>query len=56
MTTNEKNDKKYDVLLLGLIVVLVVGSIMIDFNYLDVAYLLFIFSCMIRYIYVKKHE
>ena len=39
-----------------LIIIYLTMSIINKFNYLDLAYLLFIIGCFIRFIYIKKIE
>ena len=39
-----------------LIIIYLTMSIINKFNYLDLAYLLFIIACFIRFIYIKKIE
>lgn len=39
-----------------LIIIYLTMSIINKFNYLDLAYLLFIIGCFIRFIYIKKFD
>lgn len=56
MTTENKKDVKY--VIVGFIVVslLIFGSILVKFNAVDVMYLIFIISILIKYIHIKKNE
>lgn len=56
MTTDKCKDSKYVVLVCILGVFLVLGSIIETFNYLDVAYLVFILFCFIRYLWICRNE
>ncbi len=52
MTTENCKDSKYVVLVCIMGVLLVLGSAIVELNYLDIAYLLFIVICLIRYLYI----
>jgi len=47
-------EKKYVLMAISALIFLVAGSVIVDFNYLDAAYLLFIVTCIIRYILICK--
>lgn len=49
MTTDKCKDSKYVVLVCIMSVLLILGSTIVKFNYIDAAYLLFIGICVMRY-------
>lgn len=56
MTTENCKDSKYVVLVCIIGVLLVLGSAIVEFNFLDMAYLAFITICLIRYLWINSKE
>lgn len=56
MTTDNCKDSKYVVLVCFMGLFLVLGSVIIKFNILDIAYLFFIGTCLIRYLWICHNE
>lgn len=56
MTTESVREKKYVVGMFLTIGLLVLGSLITEFNMIDVCYLVFTSICCIRYLYIKKTE
>lgn len=56
MTTDNCKDSKYVVLVCFMGVLLVLGSTIVKFNLLDIAYLFFIVLCLIRYLWINHRD
>lgn len=54
MITKDKESSIIGLFFVGLILILTI-NVVINFAILDLAYLLFIVGCFIRYIYIKTH-
>ena len=54
MTTDKSKDSKYVVLVCVMGMLLVLGSAIIKLNVLDIAYLIFITACLVRYLVISK--
>ena len=55
MITNKKETAVF-VSFFAVCIIMLILSVINNFNYLDFIYLLFIIGCFIRYIYIKKTE
>lgn len=56
MTTEKCKDSKYVFMVCMLGALLVLGSAINNFNILDIIYLIFIFGCLVRYIYINVNN
>ena len=56
MTTENKKDVKYVIVGFIVVALLILGSILVKFNVIDVMYLIFIVTILVKYIYIKKNE
>ncbi len=56
MTTDKSKDSKYVVLVCVMGMLLVLGSTIVKLNVLDIAYLLFITACLIRYLVISSKQ
>jgi hypothetical protein len=56
MATENKKEVKYVIVSFIVVSLLILGSILIKFNVIDVMYLIFILTVLIKYIYIKKNE
>ena len=54
--TNDTLDGKYGLIIILMALSLIVGTLIVKFNWLDFSYLLFVGSCFIRYYYITKDE
>lgn len=53
MTTDNAKEVKGVILFLSVLSLIVLGSFIVERNLLDMFYLLFIISCMIKYLYLS---
>lgn len=53
MTTSKK-DKQYAIMAYGMLLSLIVGSLVVNFNLLDLGYLIVLVFYIIRYFYIKE--
>lgn len=56
MSTENKKDVKYVVIGFIAVSLLILGSILANFNAVDVMYLIFIVMILVKYIFIKKNE
>lgn len=56
MSVNELKDSKYVLMAIVTFFALITCNVIVDFNYLDAAYLLFLISCVVRYIIICKQD
>lgn len=54
MTTDKSKDSKYVVLVCIMGMLLVLGSAVVKFNFLDIAYLLFVITCLVKYLVISR--
>lgn len=56
MSKNRLFNVKYVLMAVIILSFLVIGSLILNFNYLDAFYLIFLLTCVIRYIIICKEK
>lgn len=56
MSKNKLSELKYVWMAGVALIVLVTGSVIVDFNYIDAAYLFFLMTCIVRYIIICRNK
>lgn len=56
MTIKSEDNTKAVVLMFLVVAVLVFIGMILEFHYIDLGYFIFTVGCLIRFLYIKKHE
>ncbi len=52
--TTKTVDKKYAITIISIIIAALTVNVIVNFNWIDFSYLVFVGSCIIRYFYISK--